>query len=107
MDGLVVILLLILSGVVFYLVLSQGRFQRVDYSSLIDQEENEQRGKARQAHLERMIAEQAASFERGRQELERMIARAQEQINGQGNEPPACSVGRDSVPAIGRPAILP
>ena len=36
-----------------------------------------------------------------------MIARAQEQLNGQGNEKTACLVVRASVPAIWRPAVLP
>lgn len=76
MEGLTLVFLALLAGVVLYLVLGQQRFQRVDYSHLLLQEERERQTLARLEHAERLLADLHQYERQRRRELDELIARA-------------------------------
>ena len=81
MEGLLLVFLALLAGIVLYLVLSQRHFQRVDYSQLVSQEEAERRMEARLEHVQRLVRELRAHDEEHRREMGRMVADAQEALS--------------------------
>ena len=77
---LALLLIALLAGAVLYLFINQRGFQRIDYRSLIDQEEQERRLQARLAYIEQLIADFAAYDRRRRQELEQLAEHARAEV---------------------------
>jgi hypothetical protein len=80
LEGITLIFLTLLSGVVLYLVLNQKNYQRVDYSHLITQEERERHLMARVEHAERMIGDLVAFERKQRQDMEALIDLAGQEL---------------------------
>jgi hypothetical protein len=66
MDGLVITLLAILGGAVLHLYLQLRKYQRLDYSALITQDERERQAADRLQRLEALIARQLDEREQQR-----------------------------------------
>jgi hypothetical protein len=75
-EGLTLVFLALLAGVVLYLVLGQRHFQRVDYGHLLMQEERERQTLARLEHAERLLADLRQYDRERRRELDELVARA-------------------------------
>jgi len=86
MDGMVLVILALLGGVVLYLALSQRLYQRIDYSYLITQEEKEKQVASRLAHLEKMLGKLNAHEQHYRDELEKLIADTRQALDIQVGE---------------------
>lgn len=86
MEGLLLLVLVLLGGVVLYLALSQRQYQRIDYTYLITQEERERQVTARLEHLERLLAEFIEYENRRRAELDQLIAAARQSLAQQVGE---------------------
>lgn len=80
MEGLILVFLALLAGVVLYLVLSQRGYQRLDYSHLIQQEERERRTAARLKQAEALLAALKEYDHARRAELDRFISAAKQEI---------------------------
>jgi hypothetical protein len=79
-EGLTLVFLALLAGVVLYLVLSQRSFQRVDYSHLVQQEERERQTIARLKQAEALLATLREYEQARRLELDRFVAAAKHEI---------------------------
>lgn len=80
MEGLTLVFLALLAGVVLYLVLSQRNFQRIDYGYLIQQEERERQLIARLQQAENLL-NTIREYERSRKlELERFVVAAKQEL---------------------------
>lgn len=69
----VVLLLAVLCCAVLILYLNQRQYQRIDFSSLLNQEEDQRRLESRIAYLEQLIADLAEFEQFRRQELDELI----------------------------------
>jgi hypothetical protein len=79
-EGLILVFLALLAGVVLYLVLSQRNFQRLDYSHLLQQEERERQIIARLKQAEALLATLREYEQARRLELDRFVAAAKQEI---------------------------
>ena len=80
MEGLTLVFLALLAGVVLYLVLSQRNFQRIDYGHLIQQEDRERQLNARLEQAETLLAT-LREYEYARKlELEQFISAAKQEL---------------------------
>jgi len=77
---LVLILLAILAGAVLYLLTSRRHYQRVDYSRLIEQEEESRRMAARLERLEQLLAQLTEYDEQRRAEMGAFIDQAKAEL---------------------------
>lgn len=80
MEGLILVFMALLAGVVLYLLLSQRSFQRVDYSHLVQQEERERQTAARLKQAEALLATLREYEQARRLELDRFVAAAKQEI---------------------------
>jgi signal transduction histidine kinase len=79
-EGLTLVFLALLAGVVLYLVLSQRNFQRIDYSHLLKQEDQERQLTARLKQAEDLLAT-LREYEHSRKlDLERFVAAAKQEL---------------------------
>jgi hypothetical protein len=79
-EGLTLVFLALLAGVVLYLVLNQRNFQRIDYSHLILQEEQERQLSARLKQAEDLLTT-LREYEHARKlELEHFVAAAMREL---------------------------
>ncbi|MBN2081248.1 hypothetical protein JW859_03465 [bacterium] len=80
---LVLILLAMLAGAVLYLLTSRRHYQRVDYSQLIEQEEERRRMAARVERLEQLLARLVEYDRQRRAELGAFIDEAKTELAAQ------------------------
>lgn len=80
MEGLILVFLALLAGVVLYLVLSQRNFQRIDYGHLILQEERERQLNTRLQQAEALLST-LREYEAARKlELEQFVSAAKREL---------------------------
>ena len=80
MEGLILIIVAILSAVVLLLYMNQRRYQQIDHGYLIDQEAQEQRFNERMRYLEQMIADMAHYESKRKQELDSALETAKSEL---------------------------
>jgi hypothetical protein len=81
MDAVILILMALLAGVVLWLVLNQRHFQRVDYGTLVDQEERDRQLARRMEHLDRLIGDLIAYERERRAELDALVATTRTELS--------------------------
>lgn len=75
-EGLTLVFLALLAGVVAYLALNLRHYQRVDYGNLVEQEQLKHQLESRIAHLEQLITRLAELEQIRRAELDSMLDQA-------------------------------
>ena len=83
MEGITLVFLAVLAGVVVYLALNLRSFQRVDYSHLVEQEQLRQQIETRITYLEDLIARLAELERTRRDEMDAVLAAAKGELKAE------------------------